>query len=432
MSPVQPEAQAAFKEFRSELPTVLVVSTGFHLYREYLMQQMVAHANLWLLLDAEPTWQAPYITGFTLTDTLDADRMIESSRALAGTISIDGVICWDEIRMVPTAKLAQALGLPGGDPEAFANCRDKHLTRRALAVMSVPQPRSELVANVDEALAVAGSIGYPVIVKPRALGGSYGVTLVNDAAELRTAMDLVRKQCELLASSGYALFDKIALIEEYLHGPEVSVDVAWVDGRMFPLFVGRKETGFFPYFEEIGHVVEANDPLLRDTRFLAVVRSAHEAVGFRNGITHTELMLTADGPKIIEINSRLGGDMIPFIGGIASGISAGATAVAVATGRAPDIAKTRERFAAVRFLYPSSDCVVTEIALDGVALPAEVDVACLLVNVGQTLYFPRVSGRYAFVVAHGASAKACHATLAAAERAIHFAARPLAEAVATA
>src|SRR3954471_18542068 len=94
---------SAFKPFRSELPTVLIVSTGFHLYREYLMQQMVEHANLWLLLDAEPTWQTPYIGGFTLTDTLDADRMIEASRALAGTVPIDGVICWDEIRMVPTS-----------------------------------------------------------------------------------------------------------------------------------------------------------------------------------------------------------------------------------------------------------------------------------------------------------------------------------------
>ncbi|WP_047243058.1 ATP-grasp domain-containing protein [Chromobacterium subtsugae] len=416
------------KSINQQRPTVLVISTGFHLYREYLLRQIVEEANVWLFTDAAPTWQIPYLNGYTLVNTLDAEAMAREALALAATRKIDGLICWDEIRMVPTSRVAAALGLPGGETDAYARCRDKHETRQALAAAAVPQPESVLVADIGQAVATAARIGYPVIVKPRGLGGSYGVTLVNDEAELTAAMQHVDQHCELLAGSGYTRYESSVLIEEYMTGEEVSVDVAWVDGRMHPLFVARKETGFFPHFEEIGHVVHGHDPLLEDAEFLAVLEGAHRAVGFRNGITHTELMLTAKGPKIIEINSRLGGDMIPYIGGISSGIRAGAVAVAVACGRAPDVARTRQRTAAVRFLYPDGDCVVQALAVDRDALPENVDDVCLLVEPGHTLYFPRVSGRYAFLTAYGDSEAACKAALDQAAAAVRFEAEPLAEA----
>src|SRR5690349_18656774 len=108
---------------------------------------MVAeHSNVWLFLDSEPNWQIPYIVGYTVVNTLDAQMMIEVARNLADDIKIDGVLCWDEIRMVETAKLAQALGLPSTDPENVGRCRDKHLTRTFLAASGVPQATSILVS----------------------------------------------------------------------------------------------------------------------------------------------------------------------------------------------------------------------------------------------------------------------------------------------
>src|SRR6185295_2035456 len=90
-------------------------------------------------------------------------------------------------RIVHTAQLADALGLPSGPPEAIANCRDKHRTRTVLAAAGVAQAQSIVVSTAAEAEAAAQTIGYPVIVKPRALAASFGVSLVHGPGELATA-----------------------------------------------------------------------------------------------------------------------------------------------------------------------------------------------------------------------------------------------------
>ncbi|NEN96635.1 MAG: ATP-grasp domain-containing protein [Moorea sp. SIO3I7] len=393
----------------SHFPTILLVTTGYHLYREYLLKMVAEHSHIWLFVDSPPDWQIPYILGYTVVDTLDAQMMIDAARNLPENIKIDGVLCWDEIRMVQTAKLTQALSLPGTNPEYVARCRDKHLTRRFLTASRVPQPTSILVSSLDETTQAAEMIGYPVIIKPRALGASYGVSLVNGAEQVNTAFEHAKTATE----EGVPVYDQRVLVEEYMQGPEVSIDIAWVNGVMYPMFVARKITGFFPHFEEIGHIVHSHDPLLQDAQFICVLQQAHQAVGFLNGITHTELRLTQSGPKIIEINARLGGDMIPYVGWFASGINPGQVAVAVACGHKPNIEKTRKSVAAIRFLYPEYDSIVDSVQINHAELPGSVDVAASLVTPGQKLLLPptdHVSCRYAYLIVHGDTAEDCTET----------------------
>jgi hypothetical protein len=208
---------------------------------------------------------------------------------------------------------------------------------------------------------------------------------------------------------GVPRFDAGVLIEEYMDGPEISVDAAFVDGKMMPMYLARKVTGFFPHFEEIGHVVDAADPLLDDPQLRGVLAGAHQAVGFRNGITHTELRLTAAGPKIVEINARLGGDMIPYVGWLASGIDPGRIAVEVACGQTPAIEHSRRDVAAIRFYYPQCDAVVADVHLAEFRLSASVNVARSLASPGQRLVLPpndHVSCRYGTVDACDEAARA--------------------------
>ena len=212
------------------------------------------------------------------------------------------------------------------------------------------------------------------------------------------------------------------LVEEYLTGPEISVDSAVHRGRTQPLCLARKEIGYPPYFEEVGHVVDAADPLLADPGLLAVVQDTHTALGYADGITHAELKLTPGGPKLVEVNARLGGDLIPYLGLRATGVDPGPAAAAVACGRPPALAADRKLVGAVRFFYVDrDDTVLDSVGFDQAALPAAVDRAVPLAGPGEVVSPPpkgTLWGRIAFATAVAGSAEECRAALDAAAAAL--------------
>jgi biotin carboxylase len=396
---------------------LLLVTSGSELYRGYLLRSVADHYRVHLFSTTEPSWERDYLTGWTVLDsTLDAEVMIPAAEALNGSDPIDGVLCWDEARIAPAAALAAALRLPGGDPEVVQRCRDKHLTREVFAAAAVPQPKSALVETVDEALAAADRIGYPVVLKPRALAASLGVVLVQNPDELAERFAFTHDT----TAPGAPHHAASVLVEEYADGPEISIDSVVYQGRVTPLYLAHKEVGYPPYFEEIGHVVDGADPLLTSEHLRRILDKAHAALGFIDGVTHVELRLTASGPKIIEVNGRLGGDLIPYLGWHASGVDPGLAAAAVACGLPPDIATDRKRAGGIRFFYVDHELVVGNVAFAG-ELPAAVDRAVVQVDAGAVVAPPPTGtlwGRIAFVTAVADSPQQCRRALDAAGRAL--------------
>jgi biotin carboxylase len=396
-------------------PKLVLVGTGTQTYREYLLRAAAAEFDLWLFTDRELGWEAPHVAGHTRLDTADVDAMTVPAKVLAP----DGVLTWDDTRVVQAAALATALGLPTSPPGAVLRCRDKHRTRTALHEAGVPQARSRLVDSLVQARAAADEIGYPLVLKPRALNASIGVVHVEGpqllAARFRIACGATLPGVTEVATG--------VLVEEYLDGPEISVDTAWLGGRMAVAFVARKQLGFPPSFEEIGHIVDGRDPLLADERLRDVLEAAHRAVGFDTGWTHTELRLTTSGPRIVEINARVGGDRIPDIGQLATGIDAAGVAAAIACGRKPVVRPTRRRVAAVRFLYPPHDLIARAVRIDRDQLPPQISSAEPIAMPGQELRLPpngNVTSRYALLTAIAATHDECHAALDAATAAVHL------------
>ncbi|WP_199883428.1 ATP-grasp domain-containing protein [Streptomyces sp. CB01580] len=125
-------------------------------------------------------------------------------------------------------------------------------------------------------------------------------------------------------------------------------------GRVHVAAITRKALSAEPCFEEVGHVVDANDELLDNDAVRFVATDALNAVGITHGVMHVEMRLTKDrGPRIIEINARLGGDLIPHLVYLATGVSLPQAAAALAIGAEPDLELTRRQAAAVRFIYPA-------------------------------------------------------------------------------
>ena len=402
----------------ADRPHLLLISTGDRLFREYLLAPLAERYRIHLFLAADPTWETQYIDDVTvLPDTLDAEAMIAAAAELNERKHLDGVLCWDEARIHAAAKVAQALGLPGGDPDAVLRCRDKHLTRELAAAAGVPQPRSVLVGSADEAAAVASDIGYPVVLKPRGVAASLGVVLAANEAELREHFAFARDT----TAPGAIVGEQIVLIEEYADGPEISVDCAVFHGEVLPICLAHKEVGYPPYFEEVGHLVDGAEPMLADPEFLDILTKAHQALGFTDGFTHSEFRLTASGPKLIEVNARLGGDLIPYLGWRATGIDPALAAAAVAVGQPPAVTPDRKAFGAVRFCYVPHEMTIGTIGFEGSRMPTGIDLAVVRAVPGQHQFPPpqgSTFGRIAYITAIADTEAEARSVIAAAESAL--------------
>ena len=366
-------------------PLLALVGSGDRRYREYIIAALNSQFRLWLLDAVDPTWHTPYLTGFTRVDTHDPAALVQAVRAVgAEGEPVAGILSYDEWLVGATAAAAEQLGLPGSPPQAVSACRDKAATRRALTDHGIPQPQSVAVTGPTEALEAAARIGYPVVVKARRLAGSIAVQRVDDDESL----------VEAFRAADTATFPNVlrdganVLVEEYLDGPEISIDSAVINGTVIPLALARKHTGLAPYFEEIGHLVDAADPLLTDQTITDQLHRIHSAVGITHGMTHTEFRLTSKGPRLIEINARLGGDFIPYLGHLATGIDLAIVAGHIATGHRPTTTPTRRRVAGIRFLYPPTDCQILDLRVHtDLATPA-VHAAVATGQAGQNLALP--------------------------------------------
>jgi biotin carboxylase len=413
------EREGAQREL-DDRPLLLLIGTGDRNYRDYLLRSIQTRYRVHLLVGTEPSWERQYVTGWTvldMKDTIGADHMIEAARAVTAREPLSGVLAWDEARILQAAKVAAALGLPAGDPDMVMRCRDKHLTREALDAAGVPQPKSIMTGSVEEALKVAELLGYPVVLKPRAMAASLGVVRVDTPEQLTEQFAFARD----ITVPGSWQYD-VVLVEEYLTGPEISIDSAVHQGQVLPMFLARKEIGYPPYFEEIGHVVDAADPLPADPALLRLLQDTHTALGFTDGMTHTELKLTPAGPKIIEVNARLGGDLIPYLGLRATGMDPGLAAAAVACGQPPELRPDRSLVGAVRFFYvDDEDTTIDAVEFDESALPSAIDRVVPLVKPGDTVSPPpkgTLWGRIAFATAVATSSQECLGALDAAQAAL--------------
>lgn len=387
---------------------LLVIGSGLKLYREYLVSSIhrcarAAGLGLVLLNNLKPTWQHAYFDEIVHTDVFDADEMLAAAREVAGRHRIVGLMCWDEPVVLAAGELAAELGVPGLSVDGVRGCRDKNRTRTVLTAEGLPQPGYALTTSLAEARAAAARIGYPVVLKPRAMGASIGVVFAADESEVDAAFGVAMGA----ATVDQSRYGGGAIVEGYVSGPEISIDAAVHKGEYLPMFVARKQTGDQPYFEEVGHVVDAGDPLLRDTELMDVLTRAHHALGVADGITHTEVRLTDRGPLIIEVNGRLGGDLIPFLGRTATGIDPGEILFAVATGQRPVVTMTRHAVAGIRFGYPDHDCLVHEVTVPDEA-PGLV-LASPMINPGSTLRLPPGGylARHSFVVCEAGDRETC-------------------------
>ncbi|GAQ58957.1 ATP-grasp domain-containing protein [Streptomyces acidiscabies] len=335
-------------------PVVIVVGGTDPVYRGYCVEGASSEHRLVLIDTAAPAGRvAELVLDHEVADTRDTASVLAAGLALAARHEIAGVLTWDEYALLPTAVLTERLGLRGNSVAAVRACRDKGTTRRLLAEAGVPSARSVRVSSREEAVLAAARIGYPVVLKPASHAASIGVVRVDTPEGFASGWEFAAAGAGEQGPEGSGV-----LVEEYLDGPEVSVECVTLAGETVVVAVTRKEIGFAPFFEEVGHTVTADDPLLPVVA--PVARGALRALGVTDGVQHVEMRLTSSGPRIIEVNARIGGDWIGKLVGLATGLDLPAVATSIAADRTPDLTAVHRASAAVRIVYPPASGILTE------------------------------------------------------------------------
>ena len=231
------------------------------------------------------------------TDLFDEDGVVREVERLHQRHRAVRVLSLSEDGLLPAARVNQRHGLGGNPLDAVRLLKDKSAMRRRLAEVGLSPVRSSMVTGGGELAVFARGVGGPVVVKPLDAGGSAGVHLLVRPTDAGTLW------ADVLAAGRTRM-----LAEEYLDGPEISVEAFSDRGVHTVVAFTQKILG--PRFIEVGHVVPAQvDPGTRD-EVVAMTTALLDAVGLTEGPSHTEFRLTPAGPRIIESHNRIGGDNI--------------------------------------------------------------------------------------------------------------------------
>lgn len=252
-----------------------------------------------------------------------ADEFIELSTVehaqvadAARPLGLDGVVSFgSDVNAVSAAHIAAALGLPGNPPDSVLAMVRKDLFRCFLAEHGFESPSSASFATIEEAAACADSMQFPVIVKPVDGAGSAGVSKLEDwsaiDAAFLTALDASRARG--------------VVIEEFIersHLHMIGGDVFVLDGqvRFWGLLNSHRSCATAPFLPTgTSFPIDLDDGRKKAVR--ETLQRLVTALGIRFGGLNLELMFDhKDRPFVIELAPRNGGNQIPELLHLATGI----------------------------------------------------------------------------------------------------------------
>ena len=278
------------------------------------------HALVWKIAQSPLAGEILVAPGNAGTATLArnvavAADDIEGLVRLAADERVDLTVVGPEVPL--TMGLADRLADAGlsvfGPSTAGARIEgSKWFAKELMLKGGIPTARAYLADTREEALSRADELGYPVVIKADGLAAGKGVIIAQSAAEAEAAID------DMLVRGRFGASGERVLIEECLKGEEASI-LAFVDGERSALMVPSQDhkrafdgdegpnTGGMGAYAPAPVVTPAMLGTIKRDIIDATVRALHETDGtVYRGVLYAGLMITEDGPKVIEFNCRFG------------------------------------------------------------------------------------------------------------------------------
>jgi biotin carboxylase len=248
-----------------------------------------------------------------LSDDLSNQSLKKALLQVQRKLPITAVLTTLEEATLITAQVAFELGLRATPLPAVAIARDKFACRELLRSKGVRQAESAEISNLDNAVEQAVRLKYPVVMKPRSGAGSFCAAVLQTEAELRAHYASAMSQMASLSSKMQSVVDRGFVLEEHVRGPLLSAEAGMKDDSYLPYMVSARKRAPYDEVLELGTMMPA-DISGMDTE---VVHSYNEKVlrvlGLDLGIFHTELILSQEGPVLVEVNPRLMGASSPSL-----------------------------------------------------------------------------------------------------------------------
>lgn len=298
----------------------------------------------------------PKAPGFNVADkAICADIVNEETMLkIARDEHVDGVIhpC-SEVSMAVMGRINDELGLSGISREQAICATNKHLMRKAFEKGNAPSPKSILAQDAEDAWSrLQSEFDTDAILKPSRNSGSRGIAKVSRNMDKG---DFIRAYDEALSESR----DHSVLIEQFIEGPEFSIEMIVWQGEIHVLTVTDKKTTGAPHFVELGH----NQPSCFSATDVETLKAAAvagvRALGVNNCACHAEAKLMNGKAYLMEVGARLGGDFISTeLTHLSTGIDMVAAAIDVAL--EPDLsAKEEPKGVCIRYFCPKPGKLVS-------------------------------------------------------------------------
>lgn len=312
------------------------------------------------------------VDAFEIVDGQDFERTC----AVVEKYGIDAIVtAATDKPLVMMARIAKKYGFPFFSVETAQWSTDKFQMKQRFVEGGVPCAKGRLVKSVEE----TADMVYPVIVKPRDNSGSRGVKLCRSKEELAASMSEAFEVSKL----------DTVLVEEYIEGPEYSIEGLHYDGKAEVIQFTEKKTTEFPYNVELGHIQPANISNETRQQIRKIVSKIGKALRFENCPSHTELKINERGIFVIETSPRLGGDYITsMLVPLSTGINMEDQLLHIALGEKPDTTTGRfDKASGVCFLnLPCGKVTAVDEAIKEVASWPMVKVFSTSLKVGEEIH----------------------------------------------
>lgn len=280
---------------------------------------------------------------FEVVGVKDFEKTIE----IAKKYNIEGIVTSQmENPLLLMSEVAETMGYIFPKPQHILQARNKYLMKQCFLKAGVPCAKGILVSkNTQITKDILNGFEFPLIIKPVDSYSSRGVYKVENTDQINQYINNTR----CFSSTGDIL------IEEFMDGPEVSVESITCKGITTIFQITDKIITGYPCTVEMGHIQPSglNESVQNEIKIL--VKDAINALELDNCASHAEVKITTAGVKMVEIGARLGGDYISsYLTSLSTGISLEAAAVRVAMGDIPETVPIYNNGSVIKYLELSS------------------------------------------------------------------------------